>query len=122
MQPGAGVGPVAVDRARAFAQDFGDLGNRQAREVLELDDFSGCVVLAAQGFKRIIQGDEVVDGGGDRIGHGIVVEPLLVTAVLDAMLAPVVVDEDALIASAAAAKKCPRLSQRRVWSPSTSRT
>src|SRR5262245_44433826 len=89
VQPGPGVGPVAIHGARGDAQHVGDLGDGEAGEVLQLHDLGGGAVLPSEPLQGIVEGDEIMDRRSNAINHRLVLYSLLVSAALEAMLAPI---------------------------------
>src|SRR5262249_35755139 len=59
VQPGASVGPGAVRGAGGDAEGFSDLGNRQPREVAQLDDLRRRRIDALEPFQRLMDCEDV---------------------------------------------------------------
>ena len=96
MQPGPGVGPEAVRRSRANAEDLGRVEDREAGEVPELHQFRGSAGRPGRVLQCLVEGDQVSragSGSGDR--KFVQVVPLSLAAALLALLAAGAVDEDA---------------------------
>src|SRR5262249_56908229 len=64
-EPGPGVGPPRIGRARRHAEGFGTLRQGEAAEVPQLHEFGELGVLAGQPRQGVVQGREVVVLRGD---------------------------------------------------------
>src|SRR5262245_17051997 len=69
MEPGAGIGPESVGRARRHPQRFGGRINRQPGEVPEFDQLGRLRVNGRQTGQRLVHGEDLVVpiGGGDSV-------------------------------------------------------
>ncbi len=95
VQPGAGVGPIAVGGGARDTQDFGRLLDGQAREVAELDQISFHPVLARELCEGFVQRDEICRGRLASQVCIVEVESLPTTAMLEALLVTCPFDENA---------------------------
>src|SRR5262245_63440459 len=59
VQPGAGVGPGAVRGAGGDAEGFGGLGDRQPREVAQLDDLRRRRIDGLESLQRLVDREDV---------------------------------------------------------------
>src|SRR5438128_718287 len=60
MEPGAGVGPVALGGRRGDAEEPGRLGAGEAAEIAQLDQLRLDRVLSGQLAQRLVDGQQVV--------------------------------------------------------------
>src|SRR5262245_32292752 len=94
VQPGAGIGPVAVNRAGGNSQYIRDLGNGEAGEVPEFYDLRRCAIDLRECLERIVERHEVAYRRGHRQDRVLAMYPVLVPASFDSMLAPIVLDQN----------------------------
>src|SRR5262245_18221748 len=95
VQPGPGVGPVAVGGSSCQAEGHGRLVERQAGEEAELDQFRTHRVFPGQALEGIVEGDEVLVRG---VVHGrqrVQIDALPTAAALETALLLGAVDEEA---------------------------
>src|SRR5262249_32192069 len=95
IEPGAGVGPVALGGGGGNAQSRGGLLDGQARKVAQLDQFSLDRVLARQLLQGFIQGEQVFDRFRRRQLHIVELFPRPTSPLFEAAFAPNLLDQDA---------------------------
>ena len=118
VEPGPGVGPVPVGRRRGDAEGRGRLVDRQAGEVAELDQLGlACGSSLGQPVQGLVEGQQVVVRSSAASSSGVRGRPALPIAARASArpLARALSTRMRRMASAAAAKKWPRLFQCRAW-------
>jgi hypothetical protein len=95
MQPGAGVGPVALRGAQRDTQCGGRLAAGHAGEVAQVDDLGGQRVGLLEPVECLVESEPVVRGRLGDVERRCQIDALAVAAVPDAPLAPCLLDEDA---------------------------
>ena len=112
MKPGTRVVPVAVGRCGRHAEGLAGLVHGQSREVTQFDQPGRGRIPVGQLCQGVIESQQLVRRSGGSQVNGINVESLAAAAAFFGALLPRRSMRMRRIASAAAAKKCPRLSQR----------
>src|SRR5262245_43897107 len=94
-KPGAGVGPEKVRAAGRDPQSLGRLFDREPREVAKLHQFGGLRVGCGEFRQGFVQRQHLVRllWGGEVEAIGL--DPLPISAALEAALVPRLLDEDA---------------------------
>src|SRR5262249_24055622 len=94
VQPGLGIGPIAVGSSPGDPENVGSVLNRQPGEVAQLDQFRLFGILVSQPVYRPVQAKEFIVRLNGASGSLVQVDTLKGTSVLETALAPSVFDEN----------------------------
>src|SRR5262249_5653758 len=95
VEPGPGVGPVAVGRPPGETQAGGGLLLRQTGEEAQLDQLGTRLILLRQPFQRLIDRDHVARRGIVPRRKAVQIPPPPLAAAFETLLVPGAVEEDA---------------------------
>ena len=121
VKPGAGVSPAAIRRGAGDAQAPGRLLDGQPDKEAQLDHLGLQRIFLGETVQGFVDGEQVVRGRRRRRFSLLQIDALTVAAPLQPVLARALSTRMRRMASAAAAKKCPAVSQRCSFAAPTSR-
>src|SRR5262245_53393109 len=120
-QPGARIGPEEIRAARGDAEDGRGLGNAQAGEVAELDQFGCLGIGGGQPRQRGVDFQHIVEAFGSGGGELVEVQANAIAAALPAPLPARIIDEDAAHGLRGSSEEVARLFQWTSGAPPTRR-
>ncbi len=95
MEPGAGVGPVAVGSAQGYVEGRGSLLGGQAGEIAELDDLGGDRLLGGELIEGLVECQQIAGRVVVAESDLVEVDTLEPAAMASSTLMPGLLDEDA---------------------------